>query len=106
MIKRRSLLTGGLALPFLPYGLAACSRGEPELNPYLQSNYGPVDVESTITDLKITGTIPRELNGRFLRNGPNFGLSELSDSVFDHLLLFCKCEIHIPIPPELCCWND
>ena len=71
MIKRRSLLTGGLALPFLPYGLAACSRGEPQLNPYLQSNYGPVDVESTITDLKITGTIPRELNGRFLRNGPN-----------------------------------
>lgn len=71
MIKRRSLLTGGLALPLLPFGLAACSRGEPKLNPYLQSNYGPVDVESTITDLKITGTIPRELNGRFLRNGPN-----------------------------------
>jgi carotenoid cleavage dioxygenase-like enzyme len=71
MIKRRSLLAGGLALPFLPLGLASCSKAEPRANPYLNANYGPVDVESTITDLKITGTIPRELNGRFLRNGPN-----------------------------------
>ncbi|MDA1073137.1 MAG: carotenoid oxygenase family protein [Proteobacteria bacterium] len=69
MIKRRTLLTGGLALPFL--GLVGCSRSSNEPNPYMNANYGPVDVESTVTDLKVTGSIPRELIGRFLRNGPN-----------------------------------
>ncbi len=47
MIKRRSLLKGGLALPFLPFGLTACSSSKE--NPYLQANFGPVDVESTVT---------------------------------------------------------
>ncbi len=71
MIKRRSLLKGGLALPFLPFGLASCAKFSSKENPYLQANFGPVDVESTVTDLQITGSIPEELIGRFLRNGPN-----------------------------------
>ncbi len=38
---------------------------------HLKGNYAPVDGEVTGTDLTVTGTIPAELSGRFLRNGPN-----------------------------------
>lgn len=69
-MKRRNLLTGGLALPFLPSILSGCS-GSAADNPYLQGNFAPVTVESTVTDLQVTGTIPQELIGRFLRNGPD-----------------------------------
>ena len=40
-------------------------------NPYLLGNYGPVPDEISTTDLEVTGTIPPELNGRYLRIGPN-----------------------------------
>ncbi|MEO8163668.1 MAG: carotenoid oxygenase family protein [Ilumatobacteraceae bacterium] len=40
-------------------------------NPYLTGNLAPVDVETTAFDLEVTGRIPTELNGRYLRNGPN-----------------------------------
>lgn len=40
-------------------------------NPYLSGNFAPVADEITATDLAVTGEIPRELNGRFLRIGPN-----------------------------------
>lgn len=40
-------------------------------NFYLSGNYGPVTEETTTTSLRVTGAIPRELNGRYLRNGPN-----------------------------------
>ena len=40
-------------------------------NRYLNDNYGPVAEEVTTTNLRVTGAIPRELNGRYLRNGPN-----------------------------------
>lgn len=33
--------------------------------------YAPVDEEVTATDLPVSGTIPAELDGSFLRNGPN-----------------------------------
>jgi carotenoid cleavage dioxygenase len=38
---------------------------------WLKDNFAPVFEERTETDLKVTGTIPRELNGRLLRNGAN-----------------------------------
>ncbi len=38
---------------------------------WLQDNFAPVYEEVTETDLKVTGEIPRELNGRLLRNGAN-----------------------------------
>jgi carotenoid cleavage dioxygenase-like enzyme len=41
------------------------------VNPYLVGNYGPVHSEETVADLPVTGTLPRSLNGRYLRNGPN-----------------------------------
>ncbi len=71
MINRRILLTGGLALPFAPLGITGCSSSGDADNPYLRGNFAPVDVESTFTDLEVTGSIPSELAGRFLRNGPN-----------------------------------
>ncbi len=40
-------------------------------NPYLSGNFAPVKEEVTAFDLKVTGEIPRELEGRFLRIGPN-----------------------------------
>lgn len=38
---------------------------------YLEGNFGPVQEEITAVDLPVTGTIPAELDGRLLRNGPN-----------------------------------
>ncbi len=40
-------------------------------NPYLTGVHTPMKEENTITDLKVTGTIPPALNGVYLRNGPN-----------------------------------
>lgn len=40
-------------------------------NPYLEGNFAPVTEEVTVADLEVTGTIPTELSGRYLRNGPN-----------------------------------
>ncbi len=40
-------------------------------NRYLEGNYAPVREEATVTDLKVTGSIPTALDGRYLRNGPN-----------------------------------
>ncbi len=38
---------------------------------YHEGIYGPVDQELTAFDLKVEGAIPPELQGRYLRNGPN-----------------------------------
>lgn len=40
-------------------------------NPYLTGNMAPVEHEVTAFDLPVTGTIPADLEGRWLRNGPN-----------------------------------
>jgi carotenoid cleavage dioxygenase len=40
-------------------------------NRYLSGNFAPVDEELTAFDLPVTGSIPRELEGRLLRIGPN-----------------------------------
>ncbi|HVA07765.1 MAG TPA: carotenoid oxygenase family protein [Acidimicrobiales bacterium] len=42
-------------------------------NPYLTGNFAPVDTEATATgsELRVTGSLPPELSGRYLRNGPN-----------------------------------
>ncbi len=38
---------------------------------YLEGPFAPVTEEITALDLPVTGRIPVELNGRYLRNGPN-----------------------------------
>jgi carotenoid cleavage oxygenase len=40
-------------------------------NSYLQGNFAPVSEEVTAENLPVTGRIPEELRGRYLRNGPN-----------------------------------
>ena len=42
-----------------------------ELNPYLAGPYAAVDTEIDATDLPVIGEIPRDLDGVYLRNGPN-----------------------------------
>ncbi len=73
MASRRNLLTAAALLPGLPLAVGGCSGNTVANNAYLSGNFAPVDQESTITRLRVTGTIPAELVGRFLRNGPNPG---------------------------------
>jgi carotenoid cleavage dioxygenase len=40
-------------------------------NPYLEGLFAPVFEESEAADLPVTGELPRDLDGVFLRNGPN-----------------------------------
>ncbi|MFI2027622.1 carotenoid oxygenase family protein [Streptomyces buecherae] len=40
-------------------------------NPYLNGNFAPVADEVSVDDLPVTGVLPPELNGRYLRIGPN-----------------------------------
>ena len=42
-----------------------------QTNRYLEGSMAPVADEVTAVDLPVTGTIPEELEGRWLRNGPN-----------------------------------
>lgn len=46
-------------------------RIEVEHNPVLHGNFGPVETEKTLTELKISGQIPPALSGTLMRNGPN-----------------------------------
>lgn len=40
-------------------------------NTYLEGNFAPVAEEVTVDNLEVVGSMPPELNGRFLRTGPN-----------------------------------
>lgn len=40
-------------------------------HPFLSGNFGPVPDETTSFDLPVDGALPAELNGRYLRTGPN-----------------------------------
>jgi 8'-apo-carotenoid 13,14-cleaving dioxygenase len=40
-------------------------------HPFLTGPHKPVAEEVTLEQLRVTGTIPKALNGRYLRNGPN-----------------------------------
>ncbi|MFI1760527.1 carotenoid oxygenase family protein [Streptomyces sp. NPDC020800] len=58
--------TAGQQASALPAG-----AGTERRFPFLEGAFAPVTEELTAFDLPVTGRIPRELNGRFLRNGPN-----------------------------------
>lgn len=51
-----------------------------ETNPFLRANFAPVSAENTCAELKVTGNIPTELSGRFLRIGPNPAFHPASNS--------------------------
>lgn len=40
-------------------------------NQYLEGNFAPVPDEATALDLEVTGSLPPQLDGRYLRIGPN-----------------------------------
>ena len=40
-------------------------------NPFLSGAHTPMEEELTIENLPVTGAIPAELDGRYLRIGPN-----------------------------------
>jgi carotenoid cleavage dioxygenase len=40
-------------------------------SPFLEGNFAPVEGEITADDLAVLGELPRELEGTFVRNGPN-----------------------------------
>jgi carotenoid cleavage dioxygenase-like enzyme len=42
-----------------------------EFNPYLAEAFAPTREEVTIRDLEVVGEIPQDLNGVYVRNGPN-----------------------------------
>jgi carotenoid cleavage dioxygenase-like enzyme len=46
-------------------------RPTPDRSRFLQGPFAPVTEEVTAFDLPVTGTLPAELHGRYLRNGPN-----------------------------------
>ncbi len=54
---------------------------ESELPQHLRGNNAPVAEERTITDLDVTGQLPKELDGRYLRNGAN-PITGMSDHPF------------------------
>ena len=82
-MKRRDFLTyTGLGA----IGAAASSAltgcgddGAPAVKFWQQGNFRPVGEEVTVTDLKVEGSIPPELNGLYVRNGTNS-----SSGVADH----------------------
>jgi carotenoid cleavage dioxygenase-like enzyme len=47
------------------------TSARPARNRFLEGSFAPVTEEVTASDLPVTGRIPAELNGRYLRNGPN-----------------------------------
>ncbi|HYD49027.1 MAG TPA: carotenoid oxygenase family protein, partial [Terriglobales bacterium] len=44
---------------------------EPDVPFYLRGNFAPVAAEVCALDLAVDGTIPPQLQGLYLRNGPN-----------------------------------
>lgn len=56
---------------------------EPATNRYLEGVNAPVTEEVTAFDLPVTGSLPVELNGRWLRNGPN-PIGDVADPLRHH----------------------
>lgn len=44
---------------------------DPDTNYWEQGAFAPVQEESTVTDLRVSGTIPSDLSGLYVRNGSN-----------------------------------
>ncbi len=64
-----STASGSAAAAPVSAGRTSGDRGGPM--PHLAGNFAPVTDELTAYDLPVTGAIPPELSGWYLRNGPN-----------------------------------
>lgn len=72
---RREFLTSS-AIGLASLSMHSLARGQdqqaaPEENLFLAGDFAPVREESTIDNLEVVGKLPKELNGFFVRNGPN-----------------------------------
>ncbi|MFO0815009.1 MAG: carotenoid oxygenase family protein [Gemmatales bacterium] len=74
-LDRRHFLHGSLAgLAGLHPGLSSWNQlqaEDPIGHNFLKGNYAPVQEEVTLDSLKVLGSIPKDLNGLYVRNGPN-----------------------------------
>lgn len=78
-LNRRHFLHTAAVSPFLAWTLSADdgvkagrdSRGWPTDNPFLNGGFAPVHEEIVVESLKVIGQLPGELDGMFVRNGPN-----------------------------------
>lgn len=66
---RREFLAAAAAMPVLAPLLHANPPASE--NPFLSGAFAPVDKEVSVDSLRVLGTIPKDLNGMFVRNGPN-----------------------------------
>ncbi len=76
MRRRLFLQTTGMATSLLALGEHARLAGEspkakPIRSPFLENNFAPVPEEVTADRLKVVGKLPAELDGMYVRNGPN-----------------------------------
>lgn len=55
-----------------------------DATPYLSGNYAPVSEEITAFDLPVLGELPKDLAGRYVRNGPNPIAPERLDPATHH----------------------
>ncbi|MEW1859731.1 carotenoid oxygenase family protein [Streptomyces sp. NPDC088194] len=58
-------------LPGAPRAQAASPTARRDPYPFLHGAFAPATEEVTAFDLPVTGRVPRELDGRYLRTGPN-----------------------------------
>jgi carotenoid cleavage dioxygenase-like enzyme len=88
-MNRREFLTAtgaaGFMLAHVPgHGLAQgtmappAARGAPAANPFLTAGFAPVHDELVVDSLSIGGSVPREIFGIYMRNGPNPAYAPLS----------------------------
>jgi carotenoid cleavage dioxygenase-like enzyme len=75
-MKRRDFLKyGGAGVATLSSGTLLTGCGEENADDkdafWRQGNFPPVTEEVTVTDLRVEGSIPPDLNGYYYRNGPN-----------------------------------
>src|SRR5262249_55971551 len=54
-----------------PLSCAEEAKANAPANPFLQGNFGPVREEITAENLKVIGRLHPEMDGMFVRNGPN-----------------------------------
>ncbi len=61
----------GSGLDWRPLDQAPVLPGDTTEPWWLRGNYSPIEAETEFFDLEVIGSIPPELEGTFLRNGPN-----------------------------------
>ena len=70
-LRLAGLGLGAATAPALLGGCAKRTRTKDSPEFWKVGNFRPVDQETTTTNLRVEGSIPPELSGLYVRNGPN-----------------------------------